>query len=66
MWIQFHEAAKIYARFCEARYGTVASRTVREKAQELKRKGDLDGYHVWNDVARQIEHPTVTPRSSDN
>ena len=60
MWIALPEAVRMYARFCEARYGTAASKAVREKAKELKRKGDLQGYQIWNDVAGEIERSTVT------
>jgi len=38
----------------------------REKAQALKRKGDLHGHQVWMEVAREIEHPTATSKPSDS
>ena len=61
MWIALPEAVSMYARFCQARYGTAAIKTVREKAQELKRKGDIQGHKVWSDVAREIEHSDRPP-----
>jgi hypothetical protein len=45
----------MYARFCQARYGTSAAKVVREKAQEFYLKGDLQGYKIWSDVEREIE-----------
>ena len=63
MWIELPEAVKIYARFCEARYGKSAIKSVRDKARELKRKGDLEGHRIWNDVAEEIEQSIVTPNS---
>ena len=66
MWIELPEAVKIYARFCEARYGTAAGKIVREKAHALRRKGDLQGHQIWNEVALEIEQFTVTKRSSNS
>jgi len=63
MWIELPEAVKMYARYCERRYGVAACQKVRERADELRRKGDLRGQQIWNDVAREIERPTVTPAS---
>jgi hypothetical protein len=56
MWIALPEAVTIYARFCQARYGTGAGKAVRDKARELKRKGDLQGHEIWNKVAQEIDH----------
>jgi hypothetical protein len=64
MWIALPDAVRMYARFCHARYGTVASKMAQEKAIELKQKGDLQGHQIWSDLAREIEHRTVTPPSS--
>src|SRR5262245_10845977 len=55
MWIDQHEAVEMYARFFKKRHGRSASKRVREKAEELKRKGDLRGHEIWNDVAREME-----------
>jgi hypothetical protein len=63
MWIELPEAVKIYARFCKARYGSGAGKAVREKANELKRRGDIHGHRIWTEVAEQIEHPTGTEGS---
>jgi hypothetical protein len=60
MWIALPEAVTMYARFCQARYGTVAGKMVRAKAQELRLKGDLQGHKIWTDVAREIEHSAGT------
>jgi hypothetical protein len=54
----------MYARLCETRCGRAASKTGREKAQELKRKGDVQGHKIWNDVAEEIEQRNATRRSS--
>ena len=59
MVIGLPDAVKIYARFCRARYGAAAIKMVRDKAVELRLKGDLHGHQVWNDVARELEHSTV-------
>lgn len=64
MWIELPEAVKMYARFCQVRYGEAAGKTVREKAQELQRKGDQQGHKIWSDVAQEIERDSVTRRSS--
>jgi len=55
MWISSEDAIKIYARFCRAHYGASAVRKVRDRARELKQRGDLEGHHVWNDVADEIQ-----------
>ena len=55
MWIELPDAVKMFARYCKARYGTAASERVREKADELGQKGDLQGQLIWRDVAREIE-----------
>jgi hypothetical protein len=60
MWIALPEAVTMYARFCRARYGMVASKMVRAKARELRLKGDFQGHKIWTDVAREIEHSTGT------
>ena len=64
MWIERHEAVKMYARFFKKRHGRAASKRVREKAEELKRKGDLRGHEIWNDVARELEQLTDTSSSA--
>ena len=58
MWIEQHEAVRMYARFFKKRYGRSANKRVREKAEELKRQGDLRGHEIWTDVAREMEQPT--------
>ena len=58
-----HEAVKMYARFFKKRYGRSASKRVRVKAEEFKRKADLRGHEVWNDVAREMEQSSDTSSS---
>jgi hypothetical protein len=57
VWVEQHEAVKIYARFFKKRHGRAAGKRVREKAEELKRKGDLRGHEIWTAVAREMEQP---------
>lgn len=57
MWVEQHEAVKIYARFFKKLHGRAAGKRVREKAEELKRKGDLRGHEIWTAVAREMEQP---------
>ena len=64
MWIDRHEAVQMYARFFKKRNGRFASKRAREKAEELKRKGDLRGHEIWNDVAREMEQLTDTSSSA--
>jgi hypothetical protein len=45
----------MYARFCRAHYGAAATETVRAKARDLGKRGDLEGLRVWNEVAEEIE-----------
>lgn len=49
------DAVEIYARFCQARFGSKASEEVRNRAKRLQQQGDLDGYKIWNQVAAEIE-----------
>jgi len=55
MWVTRHDAIEMYARFCCAHYGTAAEETVRARAKDLERRGDLEGQRVWNEVAEEIE-----------
>jgi hypothetical protein len=56
MWIVSKtEAVEMYARFWAARYGSTASKSARKMADSLASKGDLNGHHVWNEVANVIE-----------
>jgi hypothetical protein len=54
MWISTEDAIKMYARFCRAHNGAGAIKKVRDRARELERRGDLEGRHVWNEVADEI------------
>ena len=55
MWITQDEANVMFARYCRARFGKAAREQVRDKAKALKKRGDIDGYIVWNKVADEIE-----------
>ena len=55
MWPTHQDAIEIYARFCRARYGAAAEETVRARAKDLEKRGDLEGVRVWNEVAVEIE-----------
>jgi hypothetical protein len=55
MWITLDEAIEMYARYCSARFGAAATEKVKARARDLEKKGDLDGYRIWNRVADQIE-----------
>jgi hypothetical protein len=55
MWVTHQDAIEIYARFCRAHYGAAAETTVRARAKDLERNGDLEGHRVWNEVAAEIE-----------
>jgi len=55
MWITQDEANVMFARYCRARFGKVAREQARAKAKALKKRGDLDGFIVWNKVADEIE-----------
>jgi len=64
MWITQDEANVMFARYCRARYGKAASEQVRAKAKALKKRGDVEGYIVWNKVADEIdkaEHSSTEP-----
>jgi hypothetical protein len=54
-WVTQQDAIEMYARFCRARYGATAEETVRARALDLEKKGDLEGHRVWNEVAVEIE-----------
>jgi hypothetical protein len=58
MWITSDEAVVMFARYCRARFGETASREVRAKARKLKKRGDIEGYDIWNKVAEEIEKST--------
>jgi len=55
MWITQDEANVMFARYCRARFGKLASGQVRAKAKALKKRGDVEGYMVWNKVADEID-----------
>jgi hypothetical protein len=48
------DAAAIYARMCQARYGSRAGHVVREKIRELQKRGDASGIDAWTKVAAQL------------
>jgi len=57
MWITQDEAVVMFARYCRTRFGDAATQQVRAKAKAkaLRKRGDAEGYRVWNKVAREIE-----------
>ena len=60
MWITQEDAIEMYARFCRAHYGAAASDTVRARAKDLERQGDLEGRRVWNEVAEKLDRMQQT------
>lgn len=54
MWITREDAVTMYAKFCRAHYGYNAYQRVRNRAEQLAKKGDLEGEKVWNEVATEI------------
>jgi len=60
MWrITKQQAAAIYARYCQARYGGRARRIAAEEAARLRRRGDAEGERIWKDVEHQIPSDDV-------
>jgi len=55
MHVTSDQAVVMFARYCRARFGTAASRTVRAKAKTLRKRGDFEGHDVWNRVADEID-----------
>jgi hypothetical protein len=55
MWISSDQAVEMFARYCRARFGKTASKTVRAKAHALHKRGDIEGHTVWSKVAEEIE-----------
>jgi hypothetical protein len=54
MWIDLADAIKIYARMCRARFGRAGPRIILARAEELRRRGDLEGADVFKQVAREL------------
>jgi|HubBroStandDraft_4_1064222.scaffolds.fasta_scaffold956401_2 hypothetical protein len=48
------EACAMYARACCAWYGHRAAHVATEKAQQLRKRGDLSGVDAWTKVAAEI------------
>lgn len=55
MWIGSNDAVVMFARYCHARFGKAARKSVRAKAKELRRRGDIEGHDIWSKVAEEIE-----------
>lgn len=55
MIISSEQAVTMFARYCRARLGRAASQEVRKKAKALKRRGDIEGHEIWNEVAEEID-----------
>lgn len=63
MWdISTDQAVEMYARFCQARYGTHARTMVERKAVELRNAGDAEGERVWMKVKRALDATQDTDR----
>jgi|HubBroStandDraft_6_1064221.scaffolds.fasta_scaffold245003_2 hypothetical protein len=58
MWITSDEAVVMFARYCSARFGGGASGKARAKAKALRKRGDVKGHDVWNQVADEIDKGT--------
>lgn len=65
MNITIEDAVKIHARALHHHRGALASLVARDRANELKRVGDVEGCEVWESVACQIELLTSSNRTSD-
>jgi hypothetical protein len=64
MWVTTDQAIDIYARYCKARYGGHATTVTRERARELRQRGDIEGERIWNAVTRAVEERTLPQTSS--
>jgi hypothetical protein len=52
MWLPTREdAVAIYARFCQSHYGINARERAEARAEQLGRRGDIDGEKIWREVA---------------
>jgi len=59
MWnVSIDQAAEMYARFIQARYGSKALEMAASKTAELRRTGDTEGERVWAKVKHAIEQRT--------
>lgn len=59
MWnVSVDQAAEMYARFIQARYGAKALEIAESKTVELRRAGDTEGERVWAKVQRALEQQT--------
>jgi hypothetical protein len=55
MQVTPHDAVVMFARYCQARLGKAASRKVRATAKALEKRGDREGFVIWNQVADEID-----------
>jgi len=62
MWVTSEQAAEIYARFCQARYGGEAFMIAKTRASELHKAGDVEGERIWDRVADYIRPAEARPR----
>ena len=62
MWVTSDQAAEIYARFCQTRYGDEAFMIAKKRASELRRVGDVEGERIWDRVAEYIRPAEARPR----
>ena len=54
MWIDLADAIKIYAKMCRARYGLAGRTIILARAEELRRRGDIEGANVFEQVAHEL------------
>jgi hypothetical protein len=63
MWFPSQdEAVEMFARFLTARHNNAAGRYARKTADKLLKKGDFQGYAIWNRVADVVEAKSSSHR----
>ena len=54
MHVTIDDAAAIYARACRAWYGNRAKRMVKDRVNQLVKRGDASGVAAWTKVADHL------------
>jgi hypothetical protein len=62
MRIELEQAIRIYAKACQSWYGGKASKVALGKAQELRARGDEEGFVVWRRLALELEQQAEEAR----
>jgi hypothetical protein len=57
--IDLEDAIKMYAKACQAWYGSGARKVALRRVQELRVKGDAEGVRVWEQLAAELAIPDV-------